>query len=96
MGSDVAVKQTDIVLKSEHSWNLDSTIASVVAQGLQLLIDRGSVVPPDTKRALLVFNRYTKRWDNSDAFEYYEGSDLDADMKWAMKWLSDNFYSLWD
>lgn len=87
-----------ITLEEKHAWNLDSTLASVLAQGLQFLIDGPCEQEDGIDKAQAIFEAYTKRWHSGRTAIRYEtpGTKEHTDLEWALEWLKQNFASLWD
>lgn len=88
-----------IEIKPEHAWNLDSTLAQVLDQGLTMMMNNGNCeTMPGTELARDCFRAYVNRWDNGTSAEYGYGAETECDqmMAWALNWLKDNFYGLWD
>lgn len=87
-----------IEIKPEHAWNLDSTLAQVLDQGLTMMMNNGNCeTMPGTELARDCFRAYANRWDVVTSMNYLMvESDECMMMAWALNWLKDNFYGLWD
>lgn len=82
-------------------WNLDTTLAAVIAEGLSALMveaDKSSTEQvPEIGKMASIFADYSHRWDNdSDAFAFEPGGGRAAEIEDALVWLALNFRSLWD
>lgn len=94
-------KQTDrkmrITLRREHAWNLDSTLAQVLDQGLTMLLNGSAEQPDGMERARNLFRRYADKWNNGMETELWKDDSPDSkELRWALKWLKRNFQGLWD
>lgn len=81
-----------VTLEPHHIWNFDNTLAQVLAQGLQSLLDNGhNVMPEGIEEA-------------ADTFARYAAADVPADddkvspdeLTEALLFVAINFQSLWD
>jgi hypothetical protein len=86
-----------IQLAKEDSWNLDSTLASVLAQGLEMLINGPAEQVVGITMAQHIFDKYAQRWDLGIEMNYHDNTSRESiELRWALGWLSKNFMTLWD
>lgn len=86
-----------VVLLPEQAWNLDDTLASVIAQGLDHLLNGHCEQDREMPLVRDCFKAYSKRWDFDNSWDYHDSDKPEGQMMlWALEWLKDNFFGLWD
>lgn len=93
---------TIVKIKEEDTWNFDDTLAGIIAQGLQHLLDGPAYQDHEMPLALECFKRYSERWEKGQDYLCHDAHDFtDEDkpegqmMLWALEWLKNNFFGLW-
>lgn len=90
-------RRMNITLNPQHAWNLDSTLAQVLDQGLTMLLEGPAVQDAEMERARNLFRRYADKWDNGMHTGLYDANSADSrELDWALQWLAENFTGLWD
>lgn len=82
-------------------WNLDTTIAGFISEGLLRLADEADKSHTEQleniREVAAIFADYSQRWnDECNAFAFEPGGSRAADVDDALIWLILNFRALWD
>ena len=81
-------------------WNLDTTIAGFISQGLLLLADEADKSQTEQleniRKIAAIFADYSQRWQVDDSFAFEPGGSRATDLDDALIWLILNFRALWD
>lgn len=84
-----------IALTDQQVWNFDSTLATVIADGLTMLMDSDSEQAAGIEQARDTFRAYGNRDAEDKWFDFDSGPDSHR-LDEALMWLALNFRSLWD